>query len=157
MRKLLISIALWGGVSSALRKKILNFFGHKITAIYADCQIGRGPGHIFMEEGSYCNANCFFDLNDDIYIGSNVSIGMHCTFITTSHNIGSSTKRAGKTICSPIKIGDGSWIGGCCTILPGVTIGNGVVVGAGSLSTTDLEANGLYLGRPAKLIRRLHN
>lgn len=146
-----------GGVSSALRKKKLNFFGHKITAIYADCQIGRGPGHIFMEEGSYCNANCFFDLNDDIYIGSNVSIGMHCTFITTSHNIGSSTKRAGKTICSPIKIGDGSWIGGCCTILPGVTIGNGVVVGAGSLITTDLEANGLYLGRPAKLIRRLHN
>lgn len=157
MRKLLISIALWGGVSSALRKKILNFFGHKITAIYADCQIGRGPGHIFMEEGSYCNANCFFDLNNDIYIGRNVSIGMHCTFITTSHNIGSSTKRAGKTICSSIKIGDGSWIGGCCTILPGVTIGNGVVVGAGSLITTDLEANGLYLGRPAKLIRRLHN
>lgn len=110
-----------------------------------------------MEEGSYCNANCFFDLNNDIYIGRNVSIGMHCTFITTSHNIGSSTKRVGKTICSPIKIGDGSWIGGCCTILPGVTIGNGVVVGAGSLITTDLEANGLYLGRPAKLIRRLHN
>lgn len=146
-----------GGVSSTLRKKILNFFGHKITAIYADCQIGRGSGHIFMGEGSYCNANCFFDLNNDIYIGRNVSIGMHCTFITTSHDIGSSAKRAGKTLYSPIKIGDGSWIGGCCTILPGVTIGNGVVVGAGSLITTDLEANGLYLGRPAKLIRRLDN
>ena len=110
-----------------------------------------------MGSGSYCNSECFFDMNDDIVIGRNVSIGMRCIFITTSHEIGSPNKRAGKTKSAPIKVEDGCWIGADTAILSGVTIGAGAVVGAGSLITHDLEPNGLYYGRPAKLVRRLDN
>ena len=93
------------GGTIGLRKRILNLFGHKITTMYADCHIGRGQGRIFMEEGSYCNANCFFDLNDDIFIGRNVLVG----FITTTHDIETVEKRASKTQLFPIKIGEGCW------------------------------------------------
>lgn len=155
MRKLLISIAQWGGVSARVRAFILNIFGHKVTAIYSDCIFGRGNGRIFMGAGSYINSGCYLDLNEDIIIGSNTSIAPKCIFITTTHNIGNSEKRAGKTKLHSIHIGDGCWIGANTTVLPGVTIGDGVVVGAGSLVTRDLVSNGLYYGRPAKLIRIL--
>lgn len=155
MRKLLITIAQWGGVPSRLRSLILNLFGHKVTAIYSDCILGRGSGRIYMGAGSYINSGCFLDLNEDIIIGSNSSIAMRCTFITTTHVIGDSGKRAGKTEYHSIHIGDGCWIGANTTILPGITIGDGVVVGAGSLVTKDLVSNGLYYGRPAKLIKIL--
>lgn len=154
MRKLLISIILWGGVSSRVRALILNMFGHKVTAIYSDCIFGRGNGHIYMGSGSYINSGCYFDLNEDVFIGSNTCIAMRCTFVTTTHIIGNSFKRAGRSEFKPVHIGDGCWIGANTTILPGVTIGNGVV-GAGSLITKDLVSNGLYYGRPAKLIKIL--
>jgi maltose O-acetyltransferase len=55
----------------------------------------------------------------------------------------------------PITIGDRVWIGINVTILGGVTIGNDVVVGAGSLVTKDLAANGVYVGTPARRIKDL--
>jgi acetyltransferase-like isoleucine patch superfamily enzyme len=55
----------------------------------------------------------------------------------------------------PIKIGEGVWIGARATILPGVTIGAGSVVAAGSLVTKDMPANVLIAGVPAKVIREL--
>lgn len=53
--------------------------------------------------------------------------------------------------------GDGGWIGGNCTILPGVTIGNNVVVAAGAVVTKDIPDNSLVGGVPARLIRELEN
>lgn len=54
-----------------------------------------------------------------------------------------------------ITVGDGCWIGTNVTILPGVNIRNGCVIGAGSLVTKDCEPNGLYVGVPAKRIKEL--
>lgn len=55
----------------------------------------------------------------------------------------------------PITVGDGAWIGANCTILPGVTIGRGAVVAAGSVVTKSIGDNEMYAGVPAKLIRVL--
>lgn len=54
-----------------------------------------------------------------------------------------------------IIVESGCWIGANVTILPGVTIGHGCIVGAGSLVTKDCMPNGLYVGSPAKRIRDL--
>ena len=57
----------------------------------------------------------------------------------------------------PVHIGDGSWIGANCTILPGITIGKGCVVAAGAVVVKDCEDNCMYGGNPAKLIRQLES
>jgi maltose O-acetyltransferase len=65
------------------------------------------------------------------------------------------SRRAGDLKAEPVTIGDGAWIGARATILPGVTIGGGAVVAAGSVVTRDLPANVLAGGVPARVIREL--
>ena len=55
----------------------------------------------------------------------------------------------------PVVIGDDVWIGGNVTVLPGVHIGNNVVIGAGSVVTRDIPGNSLALGVPARVVRQL--
>lgn len=108
-----------------------------------------------MGSKSSVNYHCFFDLGADIIIGNNVEIGFRVTFVNSSHVFGSNSHRAGKGFARPIVIEDGCWIGANVTILPGVTIAKGCVIGAGALVSKDCEANGLYVGVPAKRIKAL--
>ena len=96
------------------------------------------------------------DLNDNITIGNNCSIAMRCNLITSYHNIGPHDFRGGKSQTAPIIVGNGCWIGAHCTILPGVKIADGCVIGANSLVTKDTEPDGLYVGSPAKRIKTLN-
>lgn len=154
--KILLLNAIMGGViPGKVRNWLLRFFGHHVSALYPGCKFGLGNGHLYMGFQSYCNYGCFFDLGECIYIGNNVAIGMNVKFITTSHEIGEPSRRAAKPIREPVYVGDGSWIGADTTILPGVRIGKGVVVGAGSLVTKDLDDNCIYVGRPAYKIKEL--
>jgi maltose O-acetyltransferase len=57
-----------------------------------------------------------------------------------------------RMITEPVSIGDGAWIGARVTILPGVTIGQGAMVGVGSVVTRDVPANAQVVGNPAKVI-----
>lgn len=101
------------------------------------------------------NYSCFLDLSNDIIIGDGVSIAFKTIFINASHEIGPIEHRAGKGINAPIRIEDGCWIGANVTIMPGVTIAKGCIIGAGTLVTEDTEENGIYVGIPARLIRKL--
>ena len=55
----------------------------------------------------------------------------------------------------PVVIGDGVWIGACCTILPGVHIGNNYVIGAGSVVNKDIPSDVIAGGNPCKIIREI--
>jgi len=72
-----------------------------------------------------------------------------------NHVIRDSKQRAGKNVYSDINVGTGVWIGAKVTVLPGVTIGNGCVIAAGSVVTFDCEDNCLYAGNPARKKRLL--
>jgi maltose O-acetyltransferase len=104
-------------------------------------------------ENTFINYNCTFKNQDLIIIGKNCSVKMEVMFCTATHELGTTDKRAGKVKGIPIIINDGCWIGSRATILAGVTIGSGCIVGAGSLVTKDCEPNGLYVGIPAKRIK----
>ena len=80
---------------------------------------------------------------------------MNVHFVTSSHEIGDTYKRASNNISKPIVIGDGCWIGCDVTVLPGSIIGSGTVVAGGSVVHGVLESDCLYGGNPAKLIKRL--
>jgi len=81
--------------------------------------------------------------------GGGTSIGFDCSLITSSHTPGNFSE----IVCSPIKIWNNCFIGNWATILPGVTIGDNVTIGACSVVTKDLPSNCVAVGNPAKVIR----
>lgn len=104
---------------------------------------------------SYVTRRCYFDLTGAVSIGERVTVGHGTSFITAQHAIGPAEKRCGVVTPLPISVGDGVWIGANVTILPGVSIGSGAVVAAGSVVTETVAEDTLVGGVPAKLIRRL--
>ena len=90
-----------------------------------------------------------------VLIGQYVDIAPNCVIVTGTHEIGDATHRAGAGKSYDIVIGDGTWVGASVTILGGVSIGTGCIIGAGSLVNENVEPNSLVAGVPAKLIRKL--
>jgi maltose O-acetyltransferase len=133
-------------------------------------QIGRGTimagmPTITLDGGTYkklvigeccwINIGCLFDLGAEIRIGNKVAIGHGVLVLTRSHEIGTSRQRAFTLITKPVNIGSGVWLGARSTILPGVTIGAGSIVAAGSVVHHDVAPNTLVAGVPARAIKQL--
>lgn len=105
--------------------------------------------------GAMLNNQIYIDARDDVTIGDRTFLAARVSIMTSTHVMGGHEQRAGELLTYPVTIGDGVWIGADVTILPGVRIGDGAVIGAGALVTKDCEPDGLYVGRPAQLVRRL--
>ncbi|GAB1524826.1 hypothetical protein RhiTH_007982 [Rhizoctonia solani] len=92
-----------------------------------------------------------------ITIGERTLIGPNVQIYTPVHPLGPEERNGlrGKEWAKPIKIGKDCWIGGAVIILPGITIGDGSTVGAGSVVTRDVEPRSLVAGNTAKLIKRI--
>lgn len=119
-----------------LRTHIYQKYGNRIapgTTIYPRCFIGGGK--LAVGKNSFISVECFFDLSERIEIGENVSVAMRSVFITSTHKVGGAEKRATDAVAEPITIGDGCWIGANVTVLPGVHIGAGTIIAAGSVVT----------------------
>lgn len=116
---------------------------------------------IRIGENTFVNANCMFQDNNAIQIGSNCLIGPSVQLYTAIHpidakerivTIDSQTRYLTKS--KPIKIGNNCWIGGNTVILPGITIGDNVTIGAGSVVTKDVPADCIAVGNPCRLLDR---
>lgn len=160
--KFLIKISSLWIVSPKTRVKILNGRVGKISSdverINSNCYF-RGS-RIFIEKGTFINVFCRFfsheEEGSEIYIGENCTLAMGVTIDTHTHDIGDGKLRATKpTKFKPVYIDDGCWIGANVTILPGVKIGSGTVIGGGSVVIRDCEPNCIYAGNPARKIRQL--
>ena len=86
-----------------------------------------------------------------IAIGSNVTISQDAYLCTASHDI---SKLKKPLVFSPIFIGDSTWVAAKAIVLPGVTIAEGAVVGAGAVVTKDVEPWTVVGGNPAKVIKK---
>jgi acetyltransferase-like isoleucine patch superfamily enzyme len=104
---------------------------------------------------SMINHGCHFDTRAHIELGEAVGIASEVMLCTSTHDLGPSEKRWGAYKTAPITVGRGTWLGIRAVVLPGVTIGEGVMVAAGAVVIGDLEPNGVYAGIPAKRIRDL--
>lgn len=115
---------------------------------YTDC--GK---NIKIGKNVFINACCRFQDQGGIEIGDGSLIGHNTTIATLNHDF-NPDKRA-NLHPSPVKIGKNVWIGSDCTILPGVEIGDGAVIGAGSVVTKNVPANSIAVGSPARIIKQI--
>jgi maltose O-acetyltransferase len=90
-----------------------------------------------------------------IPIGDDVQIGPNVQLLTPTHPIDPDTRRAKWEAAEPIVIEGNVWLGGGVIVLPGLTIGENTVVGAGSIVTKDLPPNVVAAGNPARVVRSL--
>lgn len=97
------------------------------------------------------NSDCLMMAAGGITIEDEVMIAANAQLISNNHDL----DNRWIITCKPIHIGRRVWIGAGATILPGVTIGENAVVGAGSVVTKDVEANTIVAGNPAKVIRKI--
>lgn len=123
------------------------------SMIFSGCHIGRGD--VKIGDRVFLNRRVHIDSAGAVDIQDDASLGMYAMVLTSNHQIGPASHRAGALLPAPVTIGAGSWLGAHVIVAPGVTIGRGCVIGAGSLVTRDCEPNGLYLGTPARRIRDL--
>lgn len=86
-----------------------------------------------------------------------VMIGPGTLITTVNHPLSPLGRRRHLGIAKPVNIGNDVWIGGNVTILPGVSIGNNVIIAAGAVVTKDIPDNCVAGGVPARLIKRLEN
>ena len=92
-----------------------------------------------------------------VNIGHDVMIGPGTLITTVGHPLSPAGRRRHLGYMRPVTIGNDVWIGGNCTILPGVTIGNNVVVAAGAVVSHDVPDNCIVGGVPARIIKEIEN
>jgi maltose O-acetyltransferase len=90
-----------------------------------------------------------------VTIGDDVQIGPGVQLLTAVHPLDSVERRGGTETAKPVTIGDGAWLATGVIVCPGVSIGDDVVVGAGSVVTKDLPAGHLCFGNPCRVIREI--
>lgn len=110
-------------------------------------------GHLAVGRDCVLDPGTVFDLEQRITIGDNVMIGPQVMILTSTHELGPREHRAGPLTRSPVTIGDGAWIGARAVLLPGVTIGNGAVVDAGSVVNKDVPPDARFGGIPARKLQ----
>lgn len=121
-------------------------FGERIFLYYPFYLYGRGN----LDIGDYCSFGEFTKIwnFDKVVIGNDFMAAEGLTILTGGHDVDTL-----EPLMEPVRIGDRVWCGANVTILPGVTIGDDVVVGAGALVTKDVLAGSVVAGVPAKVIK----
>lgn len=111
--------------------------------------------NIEIGENFYANVNCTILDGAKVRFGDNVFIAPGCGFYTAGHPLDAEQRNKGLEYAYPITIGNNVWIGAQCSILPGVTIGDNTVIGAGSVVTKDIPANVVAVGNPCRVIKQI--
>lgn len=111
--------------------------------------------HIEVGKNFFANYNCCFLDVGKIVIGDNCQVAPNVSIYTAGHPIHPDTRNTAYEYGIGVTIGDNVWIGGSAIICPGVHIGNGVVIGAGSVVTKDLPDMVIAAGNPCRVIREI--
>ncbi|ODT43981.1 MAG: maltose acetyltransferase [Nitrospira sp. SCN 59-13] len=111
--------------------------------------------NIRLGRNVFLNYHCIFLDCAPIDIGNDVQVGPAVQLYTAQHPLEADVRRSGLESARPIRIGNDVWIGGGAVILPGVTIGDRSVVGAGSVVVRSVPADCVAVGNPARVVRTL--
>ena len=126
-----------------------------------------GGGYFNIEKPFRCDYGYNIEIGDNFFanfnfvvldvgkvrIGNNVQIAPNVGLYTAGHPLHPDSRNSGYEYGIDITIGDNVWIGGSVCVMPGVTIGNNAVIGAGSVVTKDIPENAIAVGNPARVLR----
>ncbi len=115
-----------------------------------------GGGHIHFGKAVYANFNLTMVDDTHIYVGDYTMIGPNVTIATAGHPILPELREKGYQYNMPVHIGRNCWLGAGVIILPGITIGDNVVIGAGSVVTKDIPSNVVAVGNPCHILREVN-
>lgn len=129
--------------------------------------LGRTGENFLIEPGFRCDYGFNIELGENFFanydlvvldcapvrFGRNCFLGPQCGIYTAVHPLDARERAAGVEWARPVTVGDNVWMGGHVTVLPGVSIGDGTVIGAGSVVTHDVPAGVVAAGNPCRIIR----
>lgn len=115
-----------------------------------------GGGHVHFGKNIYANFNLTCVDDTHIYVGDYTMFGPNVTLATAGHPILPELREQAYQYNAPVRIGKNCWIGAGVVVLPGITIGDNVVVGAGSVVTKDLPSNVVAVGNPCRVLRTVN-
>ena len=117
--------------------------------------LGKTGKNFLIEQPFLCDYGYNIGIGENFYANVNCVILDEAAVTFGAHPLDAGQRRLGLEFARPISVGSDVWIGGNVVVLPGVTIGDGCVIGAGSVVTRDLPACCLAFGNPCRVIRRL--
>ncbi|KUI53454.1 hypothetical protein VP1G_00878 [Cytospora mali] len=132
-------------------------------------QFGKVGKGVFIEPPLNIDYGCNISLGEDFYsnfnlvildcgmvkIGDRVLFGPFVSIFAATHETDVQSRRDGVEYAKPVSIGDDCWIGGNTTIMPGVTIGKGCTIAAGSIVTRDIPDFSVAMGSPARVVKEV--
>lgn len=157
------------GTEKEKRREVLGeLFGSIGQNIKVDtpfyCDYGK---HIFIGNNVIININCTFVDCNKISIGNNVMIASNVQIYTATHPVETEERLIEnwdeasdhpyfRTYALPVIIGNNVWLGGGVIVLPGVTIGDNSVIGAGSVVNKSIPANSVAVGNPCRVVKQIN-
>ena len=163
LRKILLGFEYANILLVRLDKKSVQLILKKNGArIGKDCDIESGltfhncKDYANLTVGDHCHIgkNCFFDLRNQVTIGNNVTISMACRFITHLDMGKSRVSDIYPPDDRPVLIASHAYLGAGVTVLMGSRIGEGAVIGAGALVTSDIPPDSIAGGIPARVLKK---
>ena len=115
-----------------------------------------GGRHVHFGKNIYANFNLTLVDDTHIYVGDYTMFGPNVVIATAGHPILPELREKGYQYNAPVHIGRNCWLGAGVIVVPGVTIGDNSVIGAGSVVTGDIPANVVAVGCPCAVMREIN-
>ena len=115
-----------------------------------------GGHHVHFGDNVYANFGLTMVDDTHIYVGDCTMFGPHCVIATAGHPIDPELRSEAYQFNIPVHIGKNCWLGAGVRVMPGVTIGDNSVIGAGSVVTKDIPPNVVAVGVPCKVLREIN-
>jgi acetyltransferase-like isoleucine patch superfamily enzyme len=155
----LLALPIPRGSGGALRAALLRLVGFTVgagTRVQGLPSISGGAERLSpnLVLGAACEVSwgCVLEIGEKLTLGDGVRLGVEVLILTTTHELGPKESRAGPLQRKPVTVGSGASLGARSIVLPGVTIGEGAQILAGSVVNKDVPARTRWGGIPAKLL-----
>ena len=142
--------------------KRFNMLKEMFAEIGEDCYIeppfhsNFGGHHVHFGNSVYANFNLTLVDDTHIYVGDHTMFGPNVVVATAGHPIVPELRELAYQYNAPVHIGRNCWLGAGVLVLPGITIGDNSVIGAGSVVTKDIPANVVAVGNPCRVLREIN-
>ena len=143
------------------QEKRTNLLKEMFAEIGEDCYIeppfhaNFGGHHCHFGKNVYANYNLTAVDDTHIYVGDNTMIAPNVILASAAHPLDPEERRKGYQYNQPVHIGKNCWLGAGVIVVPGVSIGDDTVIGAGSVVTKDIPSGVVAVGNPCRVIKEV--